>query len=179
VAVEFLSDEQAAGYGAFRGAPSRAELERYFFLDDADRELVQVKRRTHNRLGFAVQLTSVRYLGRFMPDPRQVPAEVVEYLAEQLEIADPSCLKLYGERDGTARTHAGEIQQVEGWRDFAEVADELREWVDARAWTTGDGPKALFDAAAGWLRERRVLLPGVTTLARLVASVREAANQRL
>jgi TnpA family transposase len=98
VAVEFLSDEQAARYGAFVGVPSRTELERYFFLDDTDREAVQAKRRAHNRLGFAVQLTSVRYLGRFMPDPRQVPAEVVEYLAEQLEIADPSCLKQYGER---------------------------------------------------------------------------------
>ncbi len=74
------------------GPPSRAELERYFFLDDSDLEKVQAKRRSHNRLGFAVQLTSVRYLGRFMPDPRQVPAEVAEYLAEQLGIEDASCL---------------------------------------------------------------------------------------
>ncbi|WSK00368.1 DUF4158 domain-containing protein [Streptomyces sp. NBC_01320] len=126
MAVEYLSDEQAR-YGAFDGSPSRTELERYFFLDDADREAVQAKRRAHNRLGFAVQLTSVRYLGRFMPDPRQVPTEVVEYLAEQLEVADPSCLKQYGERDGTARTHAGEIQEAGGWKDFAEVSDQLSE----------------------------------------------------
>ncbi|MCL6735245.1 DUF4158 domain-containing protein [Streptomyces neyagawaensis] len=140
---------------------------------------MQAKRRPHNRLGFAVQLTSVRFLGRFMPDPRQVPAEVAEYLAEQLEIADASCLKLYGERDGTARTHAGEIQESGGCRDFAEVREELVVWLDARARTTGDGPKALFDSAAGWLREERVLLPGVSRLARLVGTVREAANQRL
>ena len=84
MAVEFLSDQQAAQYAAFNGAPSRAELERYFFLDDSDLEKVQAKRRAYNRLGSAVQLTSVRYLGRFMPDARQVPAEVAEYLAEQL-----------------------------------------------------------------------------------------------
>ncbi|WP_436849652.1 DUF4158 domain-containing protein [Streptomyces avermitilis] len=100
MAVEFLSGEQA-GYGAFVGAPSRAELERYFFLDDADREAVRAKRRAHNRLGYAVRLTSVRYLGRFMPNPRLVLAEVAEYLAEQLEIEDPSCLKEWA--SGTGR----------------------------------------------------------------------------
>lgn len=179
MAVEFLTDEQVSRYGAFYGAPTRAELKRFFFLDDADREKVQAKRRAHNRLGFAVQLTTVRFLGRFMPDPRQVPVEVAEYLAEQLGIADAAVLAGYGERDGTARSHAREIQQDGGWRNFAEVKDELVVWLDARAWTTGDGPKALFDAAVGWLRERRVLLPGVSRFARLVASVRESANQRL
>ncbi len=51
--------------------------------------------------------------------------------------------------------------------------------VDARSWTTGDGPKAIFNDAVAWLLDRRVLLPGVTTLARLVAQVRDDATQRL
>ncbi|WP_162793222.1 hypothetical protein [Streptomyces globosus] len=36
-----MTDEQAAAYAAFRGAPSRTELERFVFLDDADRELIE------------------------------------------------------------------------------------------------------------------------------------------
>jgi predicted secreted protein len=32
VPVEFLTDEQAAAYGAFGEAPTRPELERFFFL---------------------------------------------------------------------------------------------------------------------------------------------------
>ena len=35
--VEFLSDDQAARYGGFVDPPSRAQLERGFFLDDVDR----------------------------------------------------------------------------------------------------------------------------------------------
>lgn len=177
--VEFLTDEQAAKYAAYDGAPSRAELERFFFLDDADRALIEPKRRAHNRLGFAVQMTTVRFLGVFLDDSTDVPAEVVDYLAEQLGIGDASALKAYGERENTRLDHVRELRWVLEYTEFAEVEAELRAWVDARAWTTGEGPKALFDAAAGWLRERRVLLPGVTTLARLVAAVREAANQRL
>lgn len=37
--VEFLSDEQSAAYGRFSRPPAQAELERFFFLDDADRQL--------------------------------------------------------------------------------------------------------------------------------------------
>ncbi|MFD8529828.1 DUF4158 domain-containing protein [Streptosporangium canum] len=52
--VEFLSDEEAAAYGRYVGAPTRAELEKMFFLDDADRKLIGRRRGDQHRLGFAL-----------------------------------------------------------------------------------------------------------------------------
>jgi hypothetical protein len=122
---------------------------------------------------------TVRYVGTFLDDPLEVPVELLDYLAEQLAITDPSCVKAYAERDKTRLEHIWEIRKADDWREFSEVEDELAEWIEGRAWTTGDGPKALFDAAVGWLRDRRALLPRVSTLARLVAGRRDAATQRL
>lgn len=128
--VEFLPDEQAQSYGRFPAGFTRAELERYFFLDDVDRELIESKRRDHNRLGYALQLVTVRYVGRFLDDPLQVPVELVEYLAEQLGIADPSCVKLYAERYKTRIEHQQEIRADDRWSEFSEVADELGTWLE-------------------------------------------------
>jgi hypothetical protein len=178
VPVEFLSDEEAAAYGRFIGPPSREELERSFFLDDADRGLIARRRGDHNRLGFALQLTTVLSLGVFLADPLEVPSVVLDYLAGQLGIADPSCVARYMERRTTRFKHAEEIMRARGLRNFTEVTRKLEDWVDARAWTTSDGPKAIFNDAIGWLLERDVLLPGVTTLARLVARVRDEAIER-
>jgi hypothetical protein len=100
-------------------------------------------------------------------------------LAGQLGIADVSCVKKYAQREPTHREHAGKIQKALGLKDFAVVEAELAAAVGKRAWVAGDGPKAIFADAVGWLRERDVLLPGVSRLARLVARERSAATQRL
>jgi hypothetical protein len=73
-----LGDEQAATYGRFAAPPSRAELERFFFLDDADRVLVGKRRSDHSKLGFSLQLVTVRYLGTFLTDPLDVPTVVLD-----------------------------------------------------------------------------------------------------
>ena len=182
MAVEFLTDEQAAGYGRFTGEPSQAELERFFFLDDADRDLVGRRRGPHSQLGFAVQLGTVRFLGTFLSsDPLDVPWNVVDYLAGQLGIADPSVVKRYTDRQMTAYEHAWEIRRAYRYRDFADerASAQLREFLAGRAWTHAEGPVALFGQAVAWLRRRRVLLPGVSVLARLVTTVRAEAADRL
>lgn len=167
------------GYGRF-GALSRLELERFCYLDDEDRRLIAARRRDYNRLGFAVQLATVRHLGMFLPGPLDVPPELVDYLAEQLGIDDPSCVKRYTDREKTKLEHAWEIQREYGLTPFSDVEPELTAWIADQAWMTGDGPKAIFEGAVTWLRERQALLPfGVTTLQKLVAAGREAADRRL
>jgi hypothetical protein len=179
VPVEFLADDEAAVFGKYPGAPSRAELERAFFLDDADKELIAKCRGAHNRLGFALQLTTVRWLGTFLGDPLDVPAEVLAYVAEQLSVANPSCVSRYMQRRTTRFEHAELIVKARGLVNFAEAEKELEAYLRARAWATGDGPRVIFDDAVRWLGGRGVLLPGVTTLARLVARVRDEAAGRL
>ena len=97
------------GYGRF-GAYSRVELERFFYLDDEDRRSIVARRRDYNRLGFALQVVTVRHLGMFLPDPLEVPAELVGYLAEQLGIEVPTCVRRYTDREKTKLEHAWEIQ---------------------------------------------------------------------
>ena len=167
--VEFLTDDEAAAFGRYAGTPSQTDLERVFFLDDEDRKLVDLRRGDHMKAGFALQLVTVRWLGTFLEDPLDVPGGVLGFVAGQLDIADPSVVKQYAEWVKTKSDHQQEIRRKYGLRDFADAEAELAEWVGARAWTSGDGPKAIFLDAVTWLRERNVLLPGVTTLARPVA----------
>ncbi|WDT60271.1 Tn3 family transposase [Streptomyces sp. G7(2002)] len=99
--MEFLSDEQAEVYGTFAEEPTRPELERFFFLDYVDRDLIALRRTEHHRLGFALQMCTVRYVGLFLEDPLAVPWPVIEHLAVQLGIEDPSVVKRYTERRQT------------------------------------------------------------------------------
>lgn len=102
----------------------------------------------------------------------------VVFVAGQLGIADPTCVKDYGSRPMTAREHQWDIPRAYGYSDFAERVGKLRGFIEARAWLSNEGPRALFDRAMAWCVEPKVWLPG-WTMALLVAEVRAEAGERL
>ncbi|CAM5723846.1 hypothetical protein SBADM41S_03340 [Streptomyces badius] len=127
-------------------------------------------------------MCTVRYIGRFLlDDPLEAPWPVVEHLAAQLGIEDPSSRgAVHRAAEDGVRARVGDpgCLRVPRVRRCGVVPGAL-DPPGRRAWTHAEGPKALFDHAVGWLRRNRVLLPGVSVLARQVSEVRKVREKRL
>ena len=144
--VSFLSTEQRENYGRYTGVPSLQDLPRYLHLDDADHARIAKKRGDHNRLGFAVQLSTVRYLSTFLDDPFAVPVAVLQTLAKQLRIDPAEGTSAYS--TGEQRwLHAAEIRESYGYVEITEqrAAFRLTRWLYALCWTGTDRPSVLFE----------------------------------
>ena len=116
--VGFLTADQEGRYARFAGEPNEEQLSKYFHLDAADRGLINRRHGDHNKLGFAVQLATVRFLGTFLSRADAVPAGVVTYLAKQLDVV-ASGLARYGNE--VRWDHAVEIRDRLRYREFTEV----------------------------------------------------------
>jgi len=86
-------------YGQFSRELSADELAGCFCFSDDDQRQIARRRRDVNRLGFAVQLGTVRYLGRFLENPAGAPEQVVAWTAREIGVAASTGLAGYGEGD--------------------------------------------------------------------------------
>lgn len=178
--VDFLTPAQRASFGRFDGNPAPEALSQFFHLAESDLTQVAKYRGAHNRLGFALQLTTVRYLGTFLEDPTDVPYPVLQTLGRQLAISDLACAQRY--LDGERRwDHAAKIRTTGGYQDFTAttVALRLARWLYSLCWTGTDQPGVLFDRARDWMLGNKVLLPGATALERFVSRLRSRVAARL
>lgn len=178
--VRFLSEAHYRAYGQYTGLPSEVQLAQFFYLDEVDQDHIAMRRRNANRLGFALQLVTVRFLGTYIEDMTSIPHGVVTYVATQLEI-DPNAVDLTKyNRNNIFFTHRYQINAHYGYRPFhdEEPSFQFLRWLYTRTWIGSERPSILFDLSTAWLIEQKILLPGVTTLERLVAQVRERAERR-
>lgn len=177
---QFLTAEQRSNYGRYHTDPTAMDLTRYFHLDDNDHQYISSKRGAHNRLGFAIQLTTVRYLGRFLDAINQVNSTVLATLTKQLGLSDADLLKDYHDQRQRLR-HIDEIRQRYGYREINNplVGFRLARWLYAHCWTGTERPIVLFERATTWLLAHKVLLPGASTLERFISKLRQRVEQRV
>jgi TnpA family transposase len=180
VPVSFLTPAQRSDYGRYDGNPSKEDLAQYFHLDDHDHALILRRRGKFNRLGFALQLTTVRYLGKFLENPSHVPDIVIWTLAHQLGYDSIDGLEKY-QQNRQRLEHVAEIQLYFGYRTITEfpVGFRLCRWLYVLCWTGTDRPGVLFDRATAWLLTHKILLPGITVLERVIARLRQRVEKRL
>jgi TnpA family transposase len=172
----FLSELERERLSQFPPEISAEDLITYFTLSARDLVFLADRRGDPNRLGLALQVGTLRYLG-FCPDNlADAPATVVTNLADQLQV-NPTVLADYGRRSQTRTEHLQEVMAYLGFR-LAEPGDleALKCWLVERA-MEHDRPTLLFQLAAERLYTARIVRPGITILERLVMSARDQAQQ--
>ena len=178
--VDFLTSEQKASYAQFSGEPNEVQLARYFHLDETDLTFLYQRRGEQNRLGVALQLGCVRFLGAFLTDLSVVPINVQWFVARQLNITELTILSTYAQRETTRREHTALIRDQYQYREFTwPWSFRLNRLLFSRTWISNERPSLLFDLATSWLIQHKILLPGSTTLTRLISEIRERATNRL
>jgi TnpA family transposase len=171
----FLTDAERDRLSNFPAELPQDDVIAYFTLSASDRAAVPRTSAPANRLGFSVQLGTLRCLG-FCPPVARTPATVVQFVAEQLGVR-PEVLKEYGRRRPTVAEHYVQVQAHLGFRRPS-TADkgELTSWLVERA-LEHDRPTLLLELACDRLRRAKVTRPALNRLERIVGTARARARR--
>jgi TnpA family transposase len=151
------------------------DLSVFFLLSEADHQAVNHQHDDHTRLGFALQLCTLRYLGFVPHDLGTAPSSAVGYVAEQLHVL-PEIIAAYGSRIATRTTHLQQVQRHLGFRRATPLdMYALQTWLLERA-LEHDKPALLLQLACDKLRREHIVRLGITRLERFVATARQQAH---
>ncbi len=174
--VSFLTHRERARYSRFPAEILPEDISAYFTLSPSDLTEVYSQRGHHNRLGFALQLCTLRYLGFVPDDLSAAPTGVITHLAGQVG-AHPGALENYGRRERTRSDHHALVQAHLGFRRATE--EDLRlltAWLVTAA-LEHDRPTLLFQMACERLHRDKIVRPGLTRLEKIVATAGSRAEQ--
>ena len=173
--VQLFTEAERSRRDRFPEVIAYEDLVIFFTLSDRDRQSLPRYSAPHNRLGYALQLCALRFMGFVPDDLSSAPLEAVTFVAEQLGVKSDA-LADYGTRAQTRQDHLQAVQAHLGYhRANPEDFQALANWLLERA-LEHDKPTLLYELACEKLRTEQFLRPGVTRLERLVAEARARAQ---
>ena len=81
----YLTPEQRYALMQIPADLSDREIARYYPFSQKDLDLINQRRRPHNRLGFAVQFAVLRYPGHPLKELAGIPQRVLAAIADQVQ----------------------------------------------------------------------------------------------
>lgn len=154
------------------------DLIRHYTLGDEDLENIGARRRDRNRLGFALQLCTLRFPGRALAPGELIPTAVLEYIGAQLGMS-ADILADYAVRRQTRQEHMEALKQLYGYKSFeGQGAQDIGNWVDSQA-ESASTSEALVRSFIERCRHTRTILPAVSTIERMCADALVAADVRV
>lgn len=173
---QFLTRKEKERLSQFPASIPQDDLITFFTLTPSDLNQLPIKSADYNRLGFALQLCALRYMGFCPDDLHSAPLAAVAYTANQLGV-DPQVLADYGKRDHTRTDHLIKVLKYLGFYKASETdLSTLSAWMTQRA-LEHDQPTLLLQMATDWLYSQKRVRPGVTVLERMVIAAREQAQE--
>jgi hypothetical protein len=163
----------------FERLPSKPEeLVCHCSLSREDLALIVQRREGRNKLGFALVLCLLRYLGRALRSDEVIPQELINFIAEQIDIS-PEDFSHYAKRDETRRSHLAFLTEKLGFHAFSREThfQELVNWLTPVAFENPEGV-FLVGALLNELRRRCILNPGLGEIERVAAAAQLRAQRR-
>jgi TnpA family transposase len=171
-----LAGAQLAGLLALPTA--EADLIRHWTLDRTDLTAVDRRRGDHNRLGFAVQLCTLRYPGRLLRAGEAIPAPALRFVADQVGVM-PAAFAAYSARTQTRYQQLDAIRAAYGFGHLTPARRrEIGAWLLPVALAT-TSPVAVAAALLDEMRRRRLIVPGPSVIEELVAAAMTAAERHV
>ena len=195
---EILTSVERLRFDELPTSFSADDMVRYFTLSKGEIEAAQKCRGAENQVGFALQFCALRMIGRFPTDLKQVPIEVINYLASQLDVASfkrglvicgetkpPVATALsssefnYPLREQTKWDHAEKIRKLTQFELFdQEAMNQLSVALREQALQCNQS-QVLMAFAREKLYRNRSVRPTADTLERLIAQIKKQVEEEI
>lgn len=157
---------------------SEYDIAKLYTFSPGDIEIINKHRRNYNRLGFAVQLALLRNPGWSLSNTSNIPESVLNYIADQIQVA-PNEFELYAQRENTRLEHLQEIREIYGFKNYKEETNlPLTQTLISYA-MENDNVINLMKLAINEIKNQKIILPGITTIEKVVSIAISEADERL
>lgn len=176
VAEILLTEDQRLEFTQISQNISEYEIAKYYTFSPDDIDIINKHRRDYNRLGFAIQLALLWNPGWSLISINSIPESVLNYISEQIQVS-PKELELYAQRENTRLEHLQEIREIYGFKNYTDQHTQSLIQTLLPYAIENDNIINLMKLAINEIKRQKIILPGITTIEKVVSEVIAKANE--